>query len=214
MWVSNLTFAALVTLQVLGGTQPNKRYVIDDCKPNDERNTGEEMSYAVTFARAGDFQKIVTWLDGPQTAKSPDSVTVRDGDRRTYTVKLTVPSDHQPGMAKLMTKIDGVEARKCDVKVMRRSDPATPPNPFASVALAGTINDPSGAALPGITVTARDRLTGQTFSSVTDASGQYRLHLQPGQYELTAEMAGFSIQTREVTIKSGPEVTVNVTIKQ
>lgn len=59
--------------------------------------------------------------------------------------------------------------------------------------LQGAVRDPSGAAVAGATVTARNLATNLTRTSTTDADGMYQiLSLPPGNYEITAEAAGFS----------------------
>jgi hypothetical protein len=58
--------------------------------------------------------------------------------------------------------------------------------------IAGTVTDPSGAALPGvnITITSVERRTADTV--VTNSSGNYaKGQLLPGVYEVKAELAGF-----------------------
>src|SRR5215471_10385892 len=62
----------------------------------------------------------------------------------------------------------------------------------------GTITDPSGALLPKATVTALDPQTGLHRAAVSDANGQFRLAgLPPAIYDLTAELPGFSTQSRK-----------------
>ena len=64
-------------------------------------------------------------------------------------------------------------------------------------AIEGIIKDTSGAVLPGVTVEASS--VAGTFTSVTDANGNYRFPaLNPGQYEISATLQGF------VTQKSAP----------
>jgi Carboxypeptidase regulatory-like domain/TonB dependent receptor len=59
--------------------------------------------------------------------------------------------------------------------------------------LQGAVRDPSGAAVAGATVTARNLATNLTRTATTDADGMYQiLSLPPGNYEVTAEGAGFS----------------------
>ena len=55
---------------------------------------------------------------------------------------------------------------------------------FAQVTLAGTVKDPSGAVLPGVTIAASsDVLIEKIRAATTDAAGQYRIEsLQPGTY--------------------------------
>ena len=64
--------------------------------------------------------------------------------------------------------------------------------------LQGTVKDQSGAVLPGTTVSARNRDTGQTRETVTNGAGYYVLpFLSIGGYELTARLAGFRTVVHE-----------------
>jgi Carboxypeptidase regulatory-like domain/TonB dependent receptor/TonB-dependent Receptor Plug Domain len=72
-------------------------------------------------------------------------------------------------------------------------------------ALSGTVTDPSGGVVAGVSVTAKNVDTSQSRSTTTDANGFYRLSLlPPGSYSVTFSIAGF--QTATV-----PSITVNVT---
>jgi hypothetical protein len=56
----------------------------------------------------------------------------------------------------------------------------------------GVVRDSTGAVLPGATVEAKSA-AGGTLTSVTDTNGLYRFPvLDPGRYEVTANLAGFS----------------------
>jgi hypothetical protein len=56
----------------------------------------------------------------------------------------------------------------------------------------GYVRDASGAALPNATLTVTQASTGYTRTATTDSSGAYSiLALPPGNYSLTASMAGF-----------------------
>jgi hypothetical protein len=69
--------------------------------------------------------------------------------------------------------------------------------------VAGTITDPSGAAIPGAKVTLANAATGNAITTSTNASGDYRFSLlPPGRYTLTATATGFAPK------KSALEVTV------
>ena len=75
----------------------------------------------------------------------------------------------------------------------------------------GTITDPSGALVPGVSVTIASPGTGLKRSTVTDAAGGYRFAgLPTGEYSLRIEKAGFQSQIREgVRLTSAAEVMVN-----
>jgi hypothetical protein len=63
--------------------------------------------------------------------------------------------------------------------------------------ISGTVKDPSGAVIPGVTVSARNAATGLVRTSVSDAVGEYRVPaLPPGTYAVTSELSGFTTETR------------------
>ena len=62
--------------------------------------------------------------------------------------------------------------------------------------ISGTIKDNTGGVLPGVTVTATNEASGNTFTSVTDERGTYRMPVRAGVYKITAELAGFTTVTR------------------
>jgi hypothetical protein len=59
----------------------------------------------------------------------------------------------------------------------------------------GHVSDPSGAAVPGATVTLLDVQTGVVRTATTNGAGQYTFPLvSPGEYKLTVGKAGFSTE--------------------
>jgi len=59
-------------------------------------------------------------------------------------------------------------------------------------ALRGTVVDPAGTVVPGVTVTLANPTTGQTQSTITDANGLYGFSLlSPGTYDVAFSMPGF-----------------------
>ena len=77
-------------------------------------------------------------------------------------------------------------------------------------ALSGTVSDATGGALPGVAVTAVHEASGNTFETVTDAEGTYRLGVRVGDYELTAALAGFGTVTQGGTLLIGQEAVVDL----
>jgi hypothetical protein len=66
----------------------------------------------------------------------------------------------------------------------------------ASGTLAGRVVDKSGAALPGVTVTAAQKDTGYERTTVTGADGGFRLpSVQVGTYTVKADLSGFGTVT-------------------
>src|SRR5262245_18317405 len=61
----------------------------------------------------------------------------------------------------------------------------------------GTVKDPSGAVIPGVMVTVKNLGTSATRTATGDETGSYTVvNLEPGDYEITMEAAGFQRVTR------------------
>ena len=89
------------------------------------------------------------------------------------------------------------------------------PRPLlAQAILTGTVHDPSGAVLPGVTVEAASPvLIEKSRSATTDGSGQYRIiDLKPGSYTLTFTLSGFTTVRRANIELSGTQ-TVTIPIE-
>ena len=82
--------------------------------------------------------------------------------------------------------------------------------------MAGRVVDATGAALPGVTVTATNTATGFNRSTTTGPEGRYTFPSLPiGTYNVTAELSGFStVVTKGVDVQVATERTVNITLKQ
>lgn len=81
-------------------------------------------------------------------------------------------------------------------------------------AVAGTVTDHDGGALPGVSVTVRNEATGLERSTVTDAVGFFRiLLLPPASYAVTAELEGFATSQQEgVQVRLGSTAKVRLKI--
>ena len=82
--------------------------------------------------------------------------------------------------------------------------------------VSGTLTDPTGAVLPGVTVEAASPvLIEKTRSAVSDSTGQYRIvDLRPGTYDVTFTLTGFQTVKREGIVLSGTFVaSVNADMK-
>ncbi len=82
---------------------------------------------------------------------------------------------------------------------------ALPSLAHAQASLAGTVQDASGAILPGVTVEITSpALIEKVRSAVTDGSGQYRItEVRPGTYAMTFTLPGFVVVRREGVVVSG-----------
>ena len=81
--------------------------------------------------------------------------------------------------------------------------------------VSGTLKDQSGGVLPGATVTARNVATGLTRSTVSEATGEYRVPaLPPGTYEVSATLQGFGTEKRsDVVLIIDQDAVINFTLK-
>jgi len=75
---------------------------------------------------------------------------------------------------------------------------------------AGTVTDPTGGVLPGVTITAVHEATGNTFTAVTDDRGEFRLPVRVGVYRIATELSGFTTVNRSVQILIGQTAEVDV----
>ena len=72
---------------------------------------------------------------------------------------------------------------------------------ISQASLKGTVQDASGAAVVGATVTLKDKGTGSQRTTTSDGSGEYTIpNLTPADYSLTVSMNGF----RTVVVESLP----------
>ena len=78
--------------------------------------------------------------------------------------------------------------------------------------LRGYVKDQQGGVLPGVTITATSPVLISPVTTLTDATGFYRvLNLPPGTYTLTAELGGFSVFKRtDLLIRAGLTIGVDV----
>ena len=77
--------------------------------------------------------------------------------------------------------------------------------------LKGTVAGPDGAALPGVTVTAKNQDSGLIRTTVSDKDGVYVMSaVIPGTYDLTAELSGFkNFRRRNIRLEVGKTSTVD-----
>ena len=79
----------------------------------------------------------------------------------------------------------------------------------------GVVSDPSGAVVPGASVTIRDVDTGLTRTVTTGSDGSYRANALPvGHYEIHVSHEGFSAESRTgITLTVAQDATVNITLR-
>lgn len=86
---------------------------------------------------------------------------------------------------------------------------------YTTASLAGTVVDPSGAAVPGARVTAQNGNTGLTRTIQTGRDGSYLFASLPvGPYSLTVEKPGFVTYVQKgIVLTVNQAATVNVSLK-
>jgi outer membrane receptor protein involved in Fe transport len=93
--------------------------------------------------------------------------------------------------------------------------------PFAAFAqsstgsISGNVVDDSGAALPGVTITATSAATSATRTTVTNGTGHYELALLvPGTYSVSGELSGFKpVKFERVVVNVGSATTLDLKLK-
>ena len=81
-------------------------------------------------------------------------------------------------------------------------------------AITGSVTDNSGAAVPGVSVTATNVATNASRTVVSNSAGRYEVALLvPGIYRVNADLAGFQAVKSQVTVNVGSTVTFDVTMK-
>src|SRR5262249_9180264 len=79
----------------------------------------------------------------------------------------------------------------------------------------GTINDPSGAVIPGVSITITNTGTGQSRATITDERGQYEVApLAIGTYSVTAELTGFKKEVHDgIVLQVDQKARIDLTLK-
>jgi len=78
--------------------------------------------------------------------------------------------------------------------------------------LEGEVVDPSGAVVPGVSITVEAKNIKRTV--LTDGEGKYRVELPPGKYRVTAEALAFRrFRQKKVVIESKVAFRLNINLK-
>ena len=86
-----------------------------------------------------------------------------------------------------------------------------------NASVTGRVLDPTGAAVPRISVTALEPATNQTYTTQTDAQGRFRLPFLPmGQFRISSQAPGFAQAARaiELTVGSAFDITLQLGMAQ
>jgi hypothetical protein len=77
--------------------------------------------------------------------------------------------------------------------------------------ISGTVTDESGAVIANAAITITNKITGATRSVTANASGIFSAPaLDPGEYEVRAQITGFRTTVREATVTAGNTTTVDM----
>ena len=80
----------------------------------------------------------------------------------------------------------------------------------ATTSLRGVVKDPSGAVVPGATITLLEKATGRTFTDTSKASGDYQLlQIPPAKYTITVASPGFGSQSKDAELLVNQPATIN-----
>lgn len=80
--------------------------------------------------------------------------------------------------------------------------------------ITGTVKDPTGAAVPGATITITNQATGATQTTTSGPNGTYSAAVAPGTYSASASLKGFAKQTRRgLSVSAGASVTVDFALE-
>ena len=89
--------------------------------------------------------------------------------------------------------------------------PAISPAQVSSGKILGAVLDESAGALPGVAIVVRNLETGVSRETVTNARGRFEVPgLQPGRYQVEAELTGFRSLPRAISGQSATRSTTGI----
>src|SRR6476660_5297122 len=79
----------------------------------------------------------------------------------------------------------------------------------------GVVTDPQGSAVPKVKITARETQTGNKSETFSSTTGEYTIpFLNPGTYEISAELTGFKVTKRSgLTLSIGEHPVVDIKLE-
>jgi hypothetical protein len=85
----------------------------------------------------------------------------------------------------------------------------------STASLRGVVTDPTGAVIPGATVTATDALRNLKYPAATDQAGRYMItRLQPSTYQLQVESPGFETAVvSDFVLQVAQQATIDVQLR-
>jgi hypothetical protein len=85
---------------------------------------------------------------------------------------------------------------------------------ISSGSIQGTVTDPSGAVVPGASVTISNPATGEVIQRTTSSQGAYSSGaLQSGKYQIRVDVANFKSSVLDVTVQIGSAASGNIQLQ-
>ncbi len=83
-----------------------------------------------------------------------------------------------------------------------------------STSVGGTVTDPSGAVIPGATVTIHNPVSGFEHTTTTDASGNFSIQNVPfNPYHMSVTTAGFAPYAQDIDVRSSVPISVKIALQ-
>ena len=83
-----------------------------------------------------------------------------------------------------------------------------------STNVTGTVTDPSGAVIPGATVTIHNPVSGFAHTTTTDASGNFAIANVPfNPYHMTVSATGFAAYAQDIDVRSSVPIAVKISLQ-
>lgn len=87
-------------------------------------------------------------------------------------------------------------------------------NAGSSTSISGTVSDPSGAVIPGATVTIHNPVSGLERTAVTDSSGNFSIQNIPfNPYHMTVTATGFAPYAQDVDVRSVVPISMKIALQ-
>ena len=102
----------------------------------------------------------------------------------------------------------------CSAVLLLSSAPTAWAQSTSTGTVVGNVTDPSGAVVPGATVTLTDTNTKTSRTTTTNQAGRYIfVDVAPGPYELNITKQGFSTTKTQTSVQVGAATTANMTLQ-
>jgi Carboxypeptidase regulatory-like domain/Putative zinc-finger len=103
------------------------------------------------------------------------------------------------------------ESSRNEAPILRMS---SRPAAATDAALSGTITDPTGAVIPGVTVVATNSAAQIVRSVATDNHGQFRMEgLVPGSYQIEAQAVGFQTESFSAEVAPAQQAVADMRLR-